>query len=185
MDAIALQQWIEALDVISYYELLGTPRDASYDEVRAAFHVFAESFHPDGHLWRGADEQEAVGRIYRRGTEAWRVLSDPTLRVRYDDALAQGVVRPEDVAAMEGSRSLAPPSRSGRLVDNVRSPSARPFALRAEELMKNGDPKQAKIQLVMALHMDKGNAALEAFGKEVDAAIAAKGRAGAVADKKR
>jgi hypothetical protein len=45
--------------------------------------------------------------------------------------------------------------------------------LRAEELMKKGDPKQAKIQLVMALHMDRGNPALEAFAKQLDEAIAA------------
>ncbi|HVH41191.1 MAG TPA: DnaJ domain-containing protein [Labilithrix sp.] len=181
MDGPALKQWLAALDSISYYELFRAAPNASYDELRAAFHAFAETFHPDGHLSRDPNEQAAIGRIYRRGTEAWRVLSDPTLRARYDDALANGIVRPENlIVEMEAGRSLAPPSGSGRLIDTVRSPGARPFVLRAEELLKKGDPKQAKIQLVMALHMDKGNAALEAFGKQVDEAIAAK----ADADKK-
>lgn len=170
MDAEALQQWLAALDTLSYYELFGRRKSATYDELRAAFHEFADTFHPDGHLFRPEIEQEAIGRIYRRGTEAWRVLSDPTLRARYDEAITIGSMRPTAVAEMDASRSLAPPSN--RLIDTLRAPSARPFVLRAEELMKKGDPKQAKIQLVMALHMDKGNSALEAFAKRIEEAIA-------------
>ncbi len=175
MDTDALRQWLAALDSISYYELFRTQPKVMHDELRAAFHAFAETWHPDAHRWRHPNEQAAIGRIYRRGTEAWRVLSDPTLRARYDEALANGILRPEDlIVEMESPRSGGAVAASGRLIDKVRSPGARPFVLRAEELLKKGDPKQAKIQLVMALHMDKGNAALEAFGKQLDEAIAAK-----------
>lgn len=182
MDGPALRQWLAALDSISYYELFRVAQTVTYDELRAAFHDFAESFHPDGHRWRHPNEQEAIGRIYRRGTEAWRVLSDPVLRARYDEAVAHGIFRPEDlIVEMQAPRSLSmPPSAGGgsaaggRLVDKVRAPGARPFLIRAEELLKKGDPKQAKIQLVMALHLDKGNPALEAFGKQLDEAISKK-----------
>jgi len=181
MDTVALRQWLAALDSISYYDLFRTHGKATHDELRAAFHAFAETWHPDAHRWRHPNEQAAIGRIYRRGTEAWRVLSDPALRARYDEAVANGILRPENlIVEMDGPRSLAPAAASARLIDKVRSPGARPFVLRAEELMKKGDPKQAKIQLVMAMHMDKGNAALEAFAKQLDEAIAAK----AEADKK-
>lgn len=172
MDGAALQEWLEALDEISYYDLFRVEPTTHYDSLRAAFHEFAETFHPDANRWRPADEQEAVGRIYRRGTEAWRVLSDPGRRARYDAALARGILRPEDlIVEMDGPRTVG--STSTRLVDKVRSPGARPFLLRAEELLKGGDPRQAKIQLVMAQHMDRDNPALEAFAKELDAAIAA------------
>lgn len=179
MDVDVLRQWLAALDSISYYELFRVTPRANHDELRAAFHAFAESFHPDAHRWRHPNEQAAIGRIYRRGTEAWRVLSDPTLRARYDEAVANGILRPENlIVEMDGPRrSLAAPAATGaagRLIDKVRSPGARPFVLRAEELLKKGDPKQAKIQLVMATHMDKGNPALEAFGKQLDEAIAKK-----------
>jgi len=175
MDTHALRQWLAALDSISYYELFRTHAKATHDELRAAFHAFAETWHPDAHRWRHPNEQAAIGRIYRRGTEAWRVLSDPALRARYDEAVANGILRPENlIVEMDSPRSLAPAAASGRLIDKVRSPGARPFVLRAEELLKKGDPKQAKIQLVMAMHMDKGNAALEAFAKQLDEAIAAK-----------
>jgi hypothetical protein len=56
----------------------------------------------------------------------------------------------------------------------VRTPGARPFVLRVEELAKKGDPQQAKLQLVMAMHMDPKNPALEAYAKELDEAIKAK-----------
>lgn len=184
MDAIAIRQWLAALDAISYYGLFRIPQSATFDDLRAGFHAFAESFHPDVHRWRHPNEQAALGIIYRRGTEAYRVLSDPSLRARYDIALANGILRPEDlIVEMEtaGPRSLANPNAANaRLVDKLRNAGARPFVLRAEELHKKGDPKQAKIQLVMAMHMEKGNPALEAFAKELDEAVAKK----ALEDKK-
>ena len=177
MDALAIRQWLAAIDAISYYDLFRIPPTASADELRTAFHSFAESFHPDVHRWRHPNEQAAIGIIYRRGTEAYRVLSDPVMRPRYDEALKGGILRPENlIVELETNKPAkglsAPPNAP--LVDKLRSPGARPFVMRAEELLKKGDPKQAKIQLVMAMHMDRGNPALEAFGKELDLAIARK-----------
>ena len=177
MDGLAIRQWLAALEVVSYYDLFRVAQGASYDEIRSGFHEFASAFHPDVHRWRHPHEQAAIGLIYRRGTEAYRVLCDPSLRARYDVALASGILRPEElIVEMDSPKSLVPGTgaASARLVDQIRSPAARPFVLRAEELAKAGDPKQAKIQLVMAMHMDKGNQALEGFAKELDAAVAQK-----------
>ena len=176
MDGDAIRQWLAALDAISYYDIFRVEKNASPDALRNAFHTFAESFHPDVHVWRHPNEQAAIGFIFRRGTEAYRVLSDPGLRARYDEALANGILRPEqlivDIDNPQAKRSLAP-GTPVRLVDKVKMPGARPFVLRAEELLKAGDPRQARIQLVMAMHMDKGNPALEAYAKELDEAIKA------------
>src|SRR5436190_14866326 len=97
MDALAIRQWLAAIDAISYYDLFRVPPTASFDELRVAFHGFAENFHPDVHRWRHPNEQHAIGIIYRRGTEAYRVLSDPPMRTRYDEALAGGILRPENL----------------------------------------------------------------------------------------
>jgi hypothetical protein len=56
-----------------------------------------------------------------------------------------------------------------KLEDAVRSPGARPFARRAEELIKNGDLRQAKLQLVMANHLDPGNEVIAAALKDLEA----------------
>jgi curved DNA-binding protein CbpA len=180
MDADAIRQWLAALDHISYYELFRLAPEATADQIRDGFHWFAEAFHPDVHHWRPPAEQTAISYIFKRGTEAYRVLSDPPLRARYDDAVASGILRPESlVVDLDGprSKSLAPgggaPGGGGRLVDKVRMPSARTFVLRASELATKGDPQQAKLQLVMAMHLDPKNPALEAFAVELDEAIKA------------
>jgi len=179
MDGDAIRQWLAVLDSISYYDLFRVQKDASPDALRDAFHAFAESFHPDSHHWRHPTELAAIGYIFKRGTEAYRVLSDQQLRFRYDEALANGILRPENlIVDADGprSQSISPASAAGsaRLVDKVRTPGARPFVLRVEELAKKGDPQQAKLQLVMAMHLDARNPALEAYAKELDEAIKAK-----------
>ena len=168
MDVESLQQWLSVLDSLSYYDLFRVPTTATADELRYAFYSFADTFHPDGHTWRSQWEREVIGRIFRRGTEAYRVLSEPELRARYDHALGAGIVRSEQIV-VESTHDK--PKGPQRLIDKVKSPGARPFVLRAEELLKQGDPKQAKIQLTMALHMDAKNPALEEFKLQIDEAI--------------
>ncbi len=172
MDAEALAGWLAVLDKLSYYDILGVGTRAAHDDLRRAFHVFASTFHPDAHHARSPEERRAVDTIFKRGAEAFRVLSEPHLRAQYDQALtlvtdqgsARAAVATRTVAT---SASIAPAPT--RLIDSVRSPGARPFVLRAEELARKGDFKQAKLQLTMALHMERGNARLEAFANELDA----------------
>ncbi len=171
VDAQALAGWLAVLDRLSYYDLFGLPPNASYDQVRAAFHAFAEDFHPDGHRARPDGERRAVNAIFKRGAEALRILTDPQLRVQYDQALAlsdQSGARAavSQTRSSSSSGSIAPAPQ--RLIDTVRSPGARPFVLRAEELQKKGDFKQAKLQLTMALHMEPGNTRLDAMARELD-----------------
>lgn len=56
--------------------------------IRRAYHGFAAVFHPDAHGVRSADERAAISRIFTRGTEAYRVLSESGLRSRYDEQRA-------------------------------------------------------------------------------------------------
>lgn len=175
MDATAIGQWLAVLDQLSYYDMFRLTPHSTHDEIRSAFHEFAEVFHPDGHTWRPVTERNAIGFIFRRATEAYRILAEPGFRARYDEALANGILQPETlVIEFEAPRTSVPPAAKARLIDTIRSPGARPFVIRAEELAKVGDPKQAKIQLVMAMHMDAKNPALEAYAKELDEAIQTK-----------
>jgi curved DNA-binding protein CbpA len=162
-DVDHLSAWLVAIDGMTYYDLLGVLPEADIDELRDAFHVFCETFHPDGHTGRGAAERESLTTIFKRGTEAYAVLTDERLRAQYDaQMLASGDGPPPRLSLSPLSR---PPSRAPGapvpLEESVRAPSARPFARRAEELIRSGDLKQAKLQLVMASHMDPGNEALE------------------------
>jgi curved DNA-binding protein CbpA len=167
MDRDALRAWLTQLDQMSFYRILDLAPDASTDAIVSAFHVFSRTFHPDQHVARDADERVAVGRIFRRGAEAYRILSSPDLRRRYDEALARG--EPHETASLvpaayERSSVAAKPQR---LEDHVRSQSARPFVRRAEELAEQGDLPRARLQIKLAISMDPGNDALIAFERSI------------------
>jgi curved DNA-binding protein CbpA len=63
------------------YATLGIRAEASRDEVAHAHRRLAKQFHPDVNPGPGAAER------MRRINEAWRVLSDPARRSRYDAEL--------------------------------------------------------------------------------------------------
>jgi curved DNA-binding protein CbpA len=195
-----IASWMAVLDKVSHYELLGVRPDEGGDALRKAFQGFAATFHPDLHRNRGADEQAAVSAIFKRGTEAHRVLSDPALRARYDEQRtgkpaqrglaskapplpSRSSTMPASVAAIptpgiafsvrksELPSAAAARNITGRLEDFVRQPRARPFAQQAEALSKKGEHAKAKLQLKLAMNMDQGNEALEAYLKELDVLI--------------
>ena len=73
-------------DKRDYYEVLGVSRDASADELKAAFRKAAKKYHPDLHP--GDAEAE---RCFKEVNEAYEVLSDPDKRARYDQYGFAGV----------------------------------------------------------------------------------------------
>ncbi len=82
--------------VATYYELFGVDPSCSLVELRAAYRRLALLHHPDVSGPRLADPSElewsgqaAMAEI----NEAWRILSDATLRARYDEAVASESVR--------------------------------------------------------------------------------------------
>jgi curved DNA-binding protein CbpA len=169
MDSDAIKGWLDVIDELTYYSLLSVLPDASPDALKQAFHAFAEDFHPDAHTGRTRDQRDSLALIFKRGNEAYRVLSDPALRARYDEIMSDG-----ETHAVASKRSWAPPPTRDstlprRLEDQIRSPSARPFARRAEELVKAGDVKQAKLQLTLARHYDPNNDALEQYIRDIEA----------------
>jgi curved DNA-binding protein CbpA len=101
----------------------------------------------------------AANAVYCRGAEAYKVLQDPLLRRRYLRVRAEGKLRlsPEEIA--QSARSDA--GDEATIEAMVRSPSAVPFARRADELLAQGNARQAKLQMQLALSKDPGNARLE------------------------
>lgn len=129
----------DRLDKLDYYTLLGLATNASSDEIRRAFHTFALKFHPDNH---GATEQvERATEIFRRGTEAYRVLQDPVQRKAYDTGLSEGSLR------LRADESRSQKRKRARPV-NAR---ARPFFVKAQQALKAGQKGQAKLNLQLAL----------------------------------
>jgi curved DNA-binding protein CbpA len=165
--------WLGALDELNYYELFGVDSQATADEVREAFHAFCDVFHPDRHQGRTPAERAALSTIFKRSTEGYLVLSDLNLRGQYDRELAaRPSARPP---RMSHSARPRPPQRTTprplKIEDAARSPSSRPFARRADELIRSGDLRQAKLQLVMATHLEPANEELKAALKQIEAKL--------------
>lgn len=61
-----------------YYEVLGVPRTASPDDIKASFRRLARQFHPDVNKEDDAEEK------FKEINEAYAILSDPEKRAAYD-----------------------------------------------------------------------------------------------------
>ncbi len=153
------------LDELDYYALLSVAREASIDDIKAAFRAFARRYHPDRYA---GDEAAAhkMTRIYRRGTEAYRVLTHPEQRRAYDTELAQGQLRLDPERAQASIRPSMPPGQA-----EVRDARARPFMAKAALALKAGDFKVAKLNLQIALNYEPDNAVLRSKLEEVVARL--------------
>jgi curved DNA-binding protein len=61
-----------------YYETLGIPKDASQEQIHAAYRKLARKYHPD--INKSSDAEDKFKRV----GEAYEVLQDPEKRKRYD-----------------------------------------------------------------------------------------------------
>ena len=73
-------------DETDYYKILGVERNASEDDIKKAYRKFAMKYHPD----RNPGDKKAE-ETFKKGSEAYEVLSDPAKRQRYDQFGAEGV----------------------------------------------------------------------------------------------
>ena len=165
-------EWAAVLDDSTYYELLGVLEIADDAAIKVAFHEFALAFHPDAHLEYDFHTAGVLRQVFQRGAEAYRVLSHPELRPRYDLALAKGQLRlggsdvPRVANVGVGAKSLD---------ELCRTASAKRFAMRADELISQGDLTGAKRELMLAIREDGANPELAERLDALDLALFAMG----------
>lgn len=176
----------DRLDSLDYYTLLGVADDASTDAIKSAFRSFARRYHPDRFADASDDKREQATKIFRRGSEAFQVLTDEQQRRAYDQVLARGELR-----LTEDTRSSSPdvkPERpaprpaepkpaaarqgQGQTTDSpIRTEKARALFKHAVEAAKSQDWATAWKALRAANHHEPGNAFLETRFKQVDAML--------------
>ena len=133
------------LDDIDYFQLLGCQTQASPAEIRRAFRQLATSYHPD--RFRGHDDTlyQALEKIYRRITEAYAVLRDPTDRKAYSAGLKNGLKRFDRDQAQQALHQRAQEQEPGT------TDQGRRHFKRAQAALTRGDRYSAKEEIRMAL----------------------------------
>ncbi len=90
--------WDAQIDSLSYEQVLGLSETATIEECRSAYYQFAQCFHPDMHPIADEQLRDALCRVFQRGSEAYRVLTHPSLRARWAKHRSKGATRLSDLA---------------------------------------------------------------------------------------
>lgn len=72
---------------MTYYELLEVSPEASLEQIREAHRIAVQLFHPDQLRQKPPNVREAAEERLKKVNEAFRVLSDPIKRSKYDSDL--------------------------------------------------------------------------------------------------
>ena len=159
------------LDQLDYYTLLGVDDEASIARIKQAFKKFARRYHPDRHAGAPDEKRERATAIYRRGTEAFGVLTDPVTRAAYDAALERGHLR-LTTEAREGAR----PKGKQKKKLPIRSPQARTLWDDAVDATRRKDWDAAERALKGACQIEPNNAFLRQRYEQVRQHLRASGR---------
>ncbi|MBZ0271840.1 response regulator [bacterium] len=87
----AVDRSFDGLGELNHYELLGVPRDAGVDQVKAAYFMLSTRFHDHNMVGRsGAQTRRRADAIFQALTNAYVTLIQPDSRRAYDHSLATG-----------------------------------------------------------------------------------------------
>ena len=135
----------QRLDDIDYFRLLGCHDQSSPAEIRSAFRQLATNYHPD--RFRDQDDSlyQALEKIYRRITEAYAVLRDPSDRVAYSAGLQNGFKRFDRDQAHQALKQTKKSREPGK------TDQGRRHYKRATAALSRGDRYSAQEEIRLAL----------------------------------
>ena len=154
-----LDKLFDNIDRIDYYTVLGVDKTADNELIRQAFYQRAEIMHPDRHYnIVDSDLREKLYIVYKRVSEAYRVLGIGETRREYDNQLARGKLR----YAPDTLKDI--PKDPEFTIKNLR---ARKLYLDAKTAIRDHNIQGAHLALKMADSLEPGNAAIQDLLGEV------------------
>src|SRR5215813_9334057 len=147
-----LDRLFDDIDRVDYYTVLGVERDADGEGIRKAFYERAEIMHPDRHYnIVDSDLREKLYVVYKRVSEAYRVLGIGDTRREYDAQLARGRLRyqPDTLKDIPKDPEFT-----------IRNLRARKLYLDAKTALRDHNVQGAHLALKMADSLEPGNSAI-------------------------
>jgi DnaJ-class molecular chaperone len=163
-EVIALSKIIDEMD---YYQILKIGQKAFTEEIKRAYFMQSRIYHPDKFFNEDPALLEMVTKIFKRVSEAYKVLSDNKKRVAYFKAING----PDRKTNLRFSAALLEQSSNGTPVDEGQTAMGRKYYQLAKTAINNKDLNSAKINLQLASKMEPNNQTFKAKITEVEETI--------------
>ena len=85
----------------NYYDILGVSSNATAADIKKAYLVLAQKYHPDRYL--NEEEKQNANEIFSGITAAYRTLSDEKLRTKYDNSLIKRTTDADDAKEIQAN----------------------------------------------------------------------------------
>lgn len=163
-----LKQLAVTIDGLDYFQVLNLTPAASPQEIKASYYNLARALHPDAFYTLPDEELKlAVGKIYRRVTEAYTILKDEPKRKKY----AEDVSGPERMQKLryneQAEQEQKEKEREAREV--AKTPQGKKMLAAAVLDYQAGRLDKAIKNLQSAMLFEMGNAALKQMKDEWEA----------------
>ena len=141
-----------------YYSILGVAKDASSEEIRAAYRKRSKEYHPDQYFRKLPQETlQELQKAFQKMTEAYKLLMKPDQRLKYDISI-NNYANPKAMrAAMPHVKRQKQFERAYKKAISPRMERINEFMLAADDDFKEGKYNAAKNKLKIAQAMDPLN----------------------------
>ena len=110
-----IREFARSLATLTYYDVLGVPREAEPAEIRDAFFQRSKSYHPDRYFKKELGPYaDLLNEVYKRIVAAHDVLRDPKLRGAYDRSLSPTTTESRPIAIPPPVAPVSRAPTSGR-----------------------------------------------------------------------
>ena len=79
-----------------YYDKLEVSPDCTDEQIKESYRILAKMYHPDNHANSADNVKKMAGRKFNEIREAYKTLSDASLRMKYDQKRLNGLLDYED-----------------------------------------------------------------------------------------
>lgn len=78
-------------DNTDFYKILNLSKNASQEEIKKKWRVFAQKYHPDAQYGKTDEEKKTAEELFKQGQAAYECLSNPEKRKKYDEYGVDGL----------------------------------------------------------------------------------------------